>query len=400
METAKVDSTPFVDAYLELSQRFMRLVDDLSALRALSSLTFHHPDENQLLRGAMQVLMENHDLERCSIFLLEDEELVCASGLDWHDLLEAGTDATVNRKPMTFRIGQGIIGMAAETGRMQHCRDCPSESRFLPPEKQFASPTIGSLICVPVLLNGKVLGVVNVSHPKPRFFNESHERLLQVFAGFLGQLLSNWRYYHRMEREIQRRTRELEQALEEAEQLKRRYHQLSIVDELTGLHNRRFFFAEASTALALASRHRHPFSILMIDLDHFKHINDAHGHAMGDRVLQITSALLKAQIRDGDILARFGGEEFVLALANTDEEGARLMAERILASLRTLQFNAEGTDLQVSASIGISTLMPSDERHQPDRLENLLRQADQALYFGKANGRDQSQSYAGLRRLS
>jgi diguanylate cyclase (GGDEF)-like protein len=390
-----MDSAPFMDAYQELSQRFMRLVNDLSALRALSSLSFQQPDEALLLRSAIRVLMENHDLERCSIFLLEDEKLVCASGLDWQDLLAPAHDPRDGRKPMVFHLGQGIIGMAAETGRLQHCRDCQAESRFLPPEKQFAASTIGSLICVPVMLDSRILGVVNVSHPQPQFFSESHERLLQVFAGFLGQILANWRYHHQMEQEIRRRTGELEQALHEAEELKRRYHQLSIVDELTGLHNRRFFLSEAGTALALAVRHHHPFSVLMIDLDHFKLVNDNHGHAMGDRVLQISSTLLKALIRDGDILARFGGEEFVLALANTDEKGAWQMAERILESLRTLQLNANSQALHITASIGIATL-DTDTAYQQDRLEQLLRQADQALYFGKTSGRNQSQSYSRL----
>ncbi len=396
-----MDSAPFVEAYQELSQRFMRLVGDLSALRGLSSLTMQQPDESQLLRGAMQVLMENHDLERCSIFLLEGDRLSCASGLDWHDLMHAEKQNTAapKRSPMIFNLGEGIIGMAAETGRMQHCRDCPTESRFLPPEKQYAA-TIGSLICMPVVLNDKVLGVVNVSHPEVKFFNQSHERLLQVFAGFLGQIIANWRYHHQMEAEIIRRTRELEQALEEAEELKRRYHQLSIVDELTGLHNRRFFFAEASSALSVAERHGHHFSVLMVDLDHFKQINDSHGHEMGDRVLQVTSTLLKAQTRDGDILARYGGEEFVLALANTDEEGALQMGDRILSSLRSVQFSANEKEIQITASIGIATLNHTLARKQPDRLEHLLRQADQALYFGKAQGRNQCQIFSKLQRLS
>ncbi|MFN2338417.1 MAG: GGDEF domain-containing protein, partial [Gammaproteobacteria bacterium] len=220
-----------------------------------------------------------------------------------------------------------------------------------------------------------------------------------VFAGFLAQILANWRYYHRMEEEIRNRTRELEQALDEAEELKRRYHQLSIVDELTGLHNRRFFFAEAASALALSTRHGHAFSLLMVDLDHFKLINDSHGHDMGDRMLQIAAALLKAQIRDGDILARFGGEEFVLALANTDEDGARQMATRILDSLRALQLNAGEQSLRITASIGIATL-DAEMAAQTDRLEHLLRQADQALYYGKACGRDQSQCYTSLHRSS
>ena len=251
-----MDSTQFATAYQELSQRFLRLLDDMSTLRGLSSLSFRDTDEVRLLNAAMRVLMENQDLARCSIFLLEGDELRCATGLDWQDLLPSDattTERCPTRKPMTFALGQGILGMAAETGRLQHCQDCHSESRFLPPAKQIGSNHIGCLICTPIVLDGRTLGVVNVSHPQPRFFNECHERLLQVFADFLGQILSNWRYYHKMEEQIQLRTQELETALSEAEELKRRYHQLSIVDELTGLHNRRFFFFDASTAISVAT---------------------------------------------------------------------------------------------------------------------------------------------------
>ncbi len=393
-----MDSTPFATAYHELSDRFIRLLDDLSALKALSSLTFRHPDESGLLNSAMRVLMENHDMERCSIFLLENNRLSCATGLDWHDLLvQADKDPAhcKPRKPMTFRLGQGIIGMAAETGRLQHCHDCQSESRFLPPERRIGNEVIGSLICAPIDVNGRVLGVVNVSHSEPHSFNDTHERLLQVFASFLGQILSNWRYYHEMEQEIQHRTVELQQALSEAEELKRRYHQLSIIDELTNLHNRRFFFSEANTALSVAVRHKQPFSVLMVDLDHFKQVNDTHGHAMGDRILQITAALMKAQVREGDILARFGGEEFALALPNTGAEGAKQMSERILEALRAVHFNAEqGEPVRVTASIGIATCEDETMKQKDDRLEHMLRQADQALYVGKAEGRNRSCAYS------
>lgn len=398
-----MNSTQFASAYQDLSQRFLRLLDDMSALRGLSSLCFQNTNEVRLLNCAMRVLMENQDLARCSIFLLEGDELRCATGLDWQDLLQTADPSTHNyppRKAMTFALGQGILGMAAETGRVQHCHDCHSESRFLPADKQVGSARIGSLICTPIVLDGKTLGVVNVSHPEPCFFNESHERLLQIFASFLGQILSNWRYYHEMEEQIQRRTQDLETALAEAEELKRRYHQLSIVDELTGLHNRRFFFAEASTGLSIAGRHQQPFSVLMVDLDHFKQINDVHGHAMGDRILQIASTLLKAQTRDGDTLARFGGEEFVLALPNTDEEGAEQLADRILEALRAIKFVTDQGSLRVTASIGVACFEPGEESPHTDLLEHLLRQADQALYFGKAHGRDQSHTYTQIRRLS
>lgn len=386
-----MDPTPFAEAYQELNHRFIKLVGDLSALRGLSRLSMRRTSQDELLRDAMRVLVENSDFERCSVFLLQDEMLVCAGGLDWPDMLNS--DTVAEHRPTQFQLGEGIIGMAAETGNLQHCRDSRREPRFLQLPQ---GSRVGSLICVPVLFADKVIGVVNVSHERSDAFNEAHERLLAVFASFLGQIISNWRYYHQMEEEIQRRTEELEAALQEAEELKRRYQHLSIVDELTGIHNRRFFFPEAHAALASAVRHRQAFSIMMVDLDHFKQINDLHGHGMGDKVLQVTAALLKGQTREGDVIARFGGEEFVLALPHTDLDGARQLADRVLASLRSLAFNAAGKTLRVTTSIGISGLTGEESPDRPDLLESLLRQADQALYFSKAHGRDQSRVFSDI----
>ena len=381
-----MNAAPFAAAYQELNHRFIKLVNDLSALRRLSSISLRSTTQDELLRDAMTVLMENSDFERCSVFLLEDETLVCVGGMDWPDMLHDETGSG-SRRPSSFQIGEGIIGMAAETGNLQHCRDSQREPRFLHLEQ---ANTVGSLICVPVLFADKVLGVVNVSHRRANAFGDAHERLLTVFSSFLGQILTNWRYYHQMEEEIQRRTLELESALAEAEELKCRYQHLSIVDELTGIHNRRFFFPEAHAALAGAVRHQHAFTIMMVDLDHFKQINDRYGHSMGDKVLQVAAALLKGQTREGDIIARFGGEEFVLALPHTDMDGAKQLADRILQSLRHLAFNAAGKTVRVTASIGLSGLTGDESPDRPDLLESLLRQADQALYYCKAHGRDQS----------
>jgi len=386
-----MNAAPFTAAYEELNQRFIKLVDDLSALRSLSGLDLRSASEEDLLRDAIRVLMEHNGFENCSVFLLEDDTLRCAGGLDWPDLL--GRDPRDPHRPAHFRLGEGIIGQAAATGRLQHCRDCRREPQFV---KLARGPGPGSLISVPVLFADRVLGVVNASHSRTNAFGEPHEHLLTVFANFLGQIVSNWRYYHQMEREIHNRTQELESALAEAEELKRRYQHLSIVDELTGIHNRRFFFPEAQAALSTAVRHRHPFAIMMVDLDRFKQINDRHGHSMGDKVLQVTAALLKGQTREGDIIARFGGEEFVLALPNTDLDGARRLADRVLHSLRNLAFTAGDQPLCVTTSIGLTALNGDESPERSDLLEVLLRQADQALYVSKAEGRNQSRAHADI----
>lgn len=390
-----MDSSSFVETYQELNQRFMKLVGDLSSLRELSAVDILASNEQDLLNNSIRILLENNDYERCSVFLLDGDRLVCATGVDWPDLLHP--EQPRQHQPREFHIGEGIIGMAAETGNLQHCHDCGAEPRFTPHEH---NPFFGDLICVPIINAGRMLGVVNVSHSQPNTYTSHHEHLLQVFANFLGQLLTNWRYANSMEDEIQRRTHELEHALVEAEELKRRYQHLSIVDELTGLNNRRFFFPEAQASLANAVRHRHDYSIMMIDLDHFKQINDQHGHAIGDKVLQVTAALLKGQTREGDILARFGGEEFVMALPSTDWDGTLQLADRILETLRGISFSSGQEEVHVTASIGISSLNGTESPDQPDLLETLLRQADQALYFGKAHGRDQSCQYRDIMRTN
>lgn len=388
-----MDASSFSDSFSELNSRCIKLVGDLSALRALSDLGRQDSrDEAGLLRTAMHILLENNEFERCSLFLLEDGTLTCRTGLDWRETLLM-TDSPPP-SPHQFSLGEGIIGLAAETGNLQHCRNCREEARFVHPE---VGQGVGSLICVPVTAEGRVIGVLNVSHGQLDFFNEHHERLLEVFANFLGQLIANWRYTHQMETEITRRTRELRTALTEAEELKRRYQQLSVVDELTGIHNRRFFFPEAQAALANAVRHRREFSLMMVDLDRFKRINDSYGHSMGDKVLQVTAALLKGQTREGDVIARFGGEEFVLALPDTDMDGAAKLAERILHSLRCLEFSTDQGTLKVTTSIGLSCLNGQEAPDQSDLLETLLRQADQALYFSKSHGRDRSCSWADIR---
>lgn len=386
-----MNNPAITDAYQELNQHFIMLVNDMSALSGLSRLNLRHAREEDLLRDAMRVLLENSEVERCSVFLLDDDLLKCAGGMDWSDLNDQAKESVHNSA--SFQIGEGVIGMAAETGHLQHCHDCSREPRYM---QIGESRRMGSLICIPVMFADKMLGVVNISHSRSNAFSDTHERLLTLFASFLGQILSNWRYYHQMENEIQYRTRELESALAEAEELKRRYQNLSIIDELTGIHNRRFFFPEAQAALASAVRHRHPFSIMMVDLDHFKQINDLHGHSMGDKVLQVTAALLKGQTREGDITARFGGEEFVMALPNTDLEGAKLLADRVLSSLRSLAFDAMGKPVRVTTSIGLTSLTGLESPDRPDLLESLLRQADQALYHGKTHGRNQSRAYADI----
>jgi diguanylate cyclase (GGDEF)-like protein len=160
---------------------------------------------------------------------------------------------------------------------------------------------------------------------------------------------------------------------------------MALRDSLTGLPNRRAFFQRASRSIDEALISATPASVLMIDLDHFKAVNDRHGHDVGDRVLRDFSTVLVGAARAADLPARLGGEEFGLFLPGTDANGALLVAERLLAALRDRSAVSAGASVTLSASIGVAELMPGDS------LESLLKRADEALYAAKANGRGRAE---------
>ncbi len=201
-------------AFTELNDQIINLLDSFSALSMLSSLDIRYPDVETILRKALRGLMENMDMERCSIFLLQKDQLVNCVGLDWDDILLSESEACWTRQPVSLNAatGEGIMGLAVQTRMLQHCRDCSSDERF----KAFPGQSIGSLISVPIFQpGGEVLGVLNVSHPCCHFFNEWHERLLVVYCNCLGQLIVNHRLVLHMDREIEKRTSLLMRSLEE-----------------------------------------------------------------------------------------------------------------------------------------------------------------------------------------
>lgn len=165
---------------------------------------------------------------------------------------------------------------------------------------------------------------------------------------------------------------------------------LAATDELTGLYNRRHFLSLASRELQRMQPGQH-HGLALIDLDHFKRINDAHGHVAGDRVLQTFAAIVRACLRDGDVVARYGGEEFVLLLPNTDTDQFLACCER----LREAFARAEPVGIEVgplSLSIGMTLLSAGDD------LDEAFQRADQALYRAKRSGRnrcDASWEYVG-----
>jgi len=153
-------------------------------------------------------------------------------------------------------------------------------------------------------------------------------------------------------------------------------------DPLTGVNNRSSFRKVLDREVEMSRRHGVPLSLIMLDVDRFKSINDQHGHLAGDMALKSIANCMLACVRDSDILFRYGGEEFCIALANTDLEGARKLAERVRRALEILVVRTSGARLHVTASFGVATLGDGDDA------ANLVEKADHSLYRAKALGRN------------
>jgi diguanylate cyclase (GGDEF)-like protein len=163
----------------------------------------------------------------------------------------------------------------------------------------------------------------------------------------------------------------------------RRLHELASHDMLTGVLNARAYYQRCDALISLALREQIPFSVLFLDLDHFKSINDTHGHDAGDTVLKAVASCLSGSVRQSDEVGRIGGEEFSIFLPNTDLEGARRLAETIRESIELLMPDTGQQRLKITASIGVA-----DSKAEHQTMRAIQQSADAAMYVAKAAGRN------------
>lgn len=166
-------------------------------------------------------------------------------------------------------------------------------------------------------------------------------------------------------------------------------YESSTCDALTGVFNRKYFDEKLVTYLSFARRHRVPFTLILLDIDHFKKVNDTFGHRTGDDVLRSVSDVVRKMIRTEDSLSRYGGEEFAIIAQGTDVEGGLILAERVRKKVSQTQIATQATgsiEIRVTVSLGVATVGPGVEISP----EKLIEEADKNLYKAKENGRNQT----------
>ncbi|MBI1909535.1 MAG: diguanylate cyclase [Deltaproteobacteria bacterium] len=274
-----------------------------------------------------------------------------------------GFKEEVKLQDMTFKLGEGVSGMAALTKEIIYIRDTKKDPRYLHYKGQKKED--GSFVSIPLLFKNNLVGVMNFSRPGVNQFSDEEREMLQAVASQIAVALINVDLYARTK-------------------------DLSIKDELTDLYNRRYLQQILPMEIKRAKRFSRPVSILMVDIDSFKKYNDAYGHLEGDVVLREFARLLRENLREVDVIIRFGGEEFLVLLPNTNREQALTVSDKLLGWVRQHPFPNRQTQPtgHFTVSTGLSCY-PEDAQSADD----LVDHADVALYQAKGQGRDRVVAY-------
>lgn len=268
-------------------------------------------------------------------------------------------------KGITLKQGEGIAGWVALHGVPLLIPDVSQDPRFATHfDKQLSFKT-RSIIAVPLKIHEKVIGVIELINSYDELmFDDVDQSILTAIADFAAIALVNARNFDRI-------------------------NELVVTDDLTGLYNSRHFGQLIDSEFLRAQRYRTELSLVFLDLDYLKRINDLHGHLVGSRMLSELGRLIGRNIRDCDRAARYGGDEFVVILPQTGKQQALIMAEKLLELMRAATFfSDDNQEIHLTASFGVATF-PQDGSSRT----SLLRAADIAMYDAKEAGRNCVKGY-------
>ncbi len=335
---------------LETENRTLReKVEELRTFWTLSRILSSTLNMEEVFRLALHLIGRSLQVDAYSLLLLDETSgrLVVRAAFG---LPEERTHA------LALDLGEGISGLVAAHGQPVLVPDVSADDRFV---ERSCFPGHGAFLCVPLQIKrGPVIGVLNAHKPEPQAFTRTDVEQFQAVANQVAVALENAQLYQRTK-------------------------ELSSRDELTGLFNRRYFFENLETEIQRARRYRRSFTILMLDLDQFKHYNDTHGHLCGDQVLRQVAELLLNNTRRADVVARFGGEEFVIMLPEIDRQAGTLVADKIRIKLSQYPFH--GRERQPGGELTVTIGLAAYPFDSDNGLE-LVDVADRALYVGKRQG--------------
>ncbi len=309
-------------------------------------------DLDSILQTIMEKMAEYFRPDTWSLLMVDEPKM------ELYFAIAVG-EAADTLKNVRLKVGEGIAGHVAKYGEKLVVPDVRTDKRFTKRIDEVTQLETHSIICVPLKSKLRVLGVIQLVNVDMAHFSHEEEFFLQALCDYAAIAIENARSVEKIQ-------------------------ELTITDDCTGLFNARHLYKTLETEVYRSARFGYEFSVLFIDLDHFKSVNDTHGHLIGSKLLAEIGYLIKAQLRLIDFAFRYGGDEFVVLLPQTGKDSALVVAHRLRDSLRASCFcKEEGLNLNVRASMGLATY-PHDAKSPHD----IIRQADEMMYMVKNSTRD------------
>jgi diguanylate cyclase (GGDEF)-like protein len=336
----------------ELLRELRRAVEGLKAFNDVGRSLTSTLDQGQVLAIVMEKVGQILRPASWALLLADDRR----GDLEIHVAMGAGAEHLTGQRALP---GEGIAGWVAEAGQPVLLDDARKDPRFS--ERVDPSPPGGarSYMAAPLREMGRVLGVVALAARPERPFAPDDIRTVAGLADYAAVALSNARNFERV-------------------------RELTLIDDHTGLYNARHLHRALESEVVRARRFGRELSLVFLDLDHFKAVNDAYGHQAGSALLREVGVVMRANLRAIDVPVRYGGDEFVAILPETGREQAWIVAERLHRAIREAVYLEERRlAVHITGSVGVATL-PADG----ETAEDLLRSADRAMYRAKDGGRD------------
>ncbi|MFY9530289.1 MAG: sensor domain-containing diguanylate cyclase [Candidatus Acidiferrales bacterium] len=308
---------------------------------------------DQVLRTIMEKINEVLHPDTWSLLLMDQEK----HELYFQIATGKGSEAL---KDVRIPLGQGIAGWVAQSGEVVVVPDTSQDSRFFAQVDERTKMETRSIVAVPVRFRDQCLGVIELLNCVGEGgFSKRDLALLEALADYAAIAIENARHVHRI-------------------------HELTITDDCTTLYNARHLNFMLDTEIYRSQRYSYEFSLIFIDLDHFKNVNDTHGHLMGSKLLAEIGTMIKENCRLIDLAFRYGGDEFVILLPQTSKENACRVARRLHRKIReNVWLREPGLNVRITSSVGVASY-PADSKTKAD----LLHLADEAMYLVKNSTRD------------
>jgi diguanylate cyclase (GGDEF)-like protein len=340
-----------------------RYVQELNIFHDVAKALTSSLDLDSVLQTIMEKMAEYFRPDTWSLLMKDEErdELYFAIAVG---------DAAQSLKSARLKVGEGIAGWVARNGEGLIVPDVYNDVRFARRIDEMTKWETRSIICLPLRSKHRVLGVIQLINVHMEGFGENEMFFLQALCDYAAIAIDNAKAVEKIQ-------------------------ELTITDDCTGLFNARHLYQMLESEVYRSARFGHEFTVLFIDLDHFKQVNDTHGHLIGSKLLAEVGAAIKENLRLIDSAFRYGGDEFVVLLPQTGKDAALIVAKRLRDLFRASAFCSEdGLNLNVRASIGLATF-PADAESAHD----IIRQADEMMYMVKNTTRDNiSVAHRGLVR--